>query len=45
MEKTRIRRRGVVGLMTAKGVEGFYSKYGFIERPTQKYGVEMMLFW
>ena len=30
-----------VGLMAAKGKEGFYKKYGFIERPAEKYGPGM----
>ncbi|WP_274377562.1 GNAT family N-acetyltransferase [Desulfotruncus arcticus] len=30
-----------IGLMSAKGKEGFYLKYGFIERPNDIYGAGM----
>jgi GNAT superfamily N-acetyltransferase len=36
---------GFVGLMAAKGAEGFYLKYGFMARPTSDYGPGMILFW
>jgi len=36
---------GFVDLMAAKGAEGFYLKYGFLERPTADYGPGMILFW
>lgn len=36
---------GFVGLMAAKGVEDFYSNYGFMKRPTPDYGPGMILFW
>lgn len=39
------RQGGFVGLMAAKGVEEFYVKYGFMKRPTPKYGPGMILFW
>ncbi len=38
-------RGGFVGLMAAKGAEGFYLKYGFMTRPTKDYGPGMILFW
>lgn len=30
-----------IGLMSAKGIEGFYLQYGFIERPNDIYGAGM----
>jgi GNAT superfamily N-acetyltransferase len=35
----------VVGLMSAKGKEGFYKRYGFWERPNENFGAGMMQFW
>ena len=32
-----------IGLMAAKGKEGFYKKFGFVERPSEKYGPGMCL--
>lgn len=34
-----------VGLMASKGLEGFYSKYGFISRPNEYFGPGMTQFW
>lgn len=34
-----------VGLMSTPGKEGFYSKYGFIKRPTDNLGSGMVLFY
>ena len=34
-----------IGLMSAKGLEKFYSKYGFIERPNEYFGAGMTQFW
>jgi GNAT superfamily N-acetyltransferase len=34
----------MVGLMAAKGKEGFYRKFGFIERPNDIYGPGMIRF-
>lgn len=34
-----------VGLMASKGLEKFYSKYGFIERPNEYFGCGMTQFW
>ncbi len=35
----------VVGLMAAAGKEGFYERYGFVRRPTERLGAGMTLFW
>lgn len=35
----------VVGLMSAKGKEEFYEKYGFWKRPNEYFGHGMMQFW
>ena len=35
----------VVGLMAAAGKEGFYERYGFTRRPTERLGAGMTLFW
>jgi GNAT superfamily N-acetyltransferase len=32
-----------IGLMAAKGKEGFYKKWGFIERPAEEYGPGMCM--
>jgi ribosomal protein S18 acetylase RimI-like enzyme len=34
-----------IGLMAARGVSGFYEKYGFAQRPTEQYGPGMFLIW
>ncbi len=34
-----------VGLMSAKGKEAFYEKYGFTVRPTERLGAGMTMFW
>jgi GNAT superfamily N-acetyltransferase len=34
-----------VGLFSAKGLEKFYSKFGFIERPNEYFGSGMTQFW
>jgi predicted GNAT family N-acyltransferase len=34
-----------IGLFSVKGVEEFYKKFGFIERPNQQYGAGMFQFW
>ena len=41
--KARCPKSAFVGLMAAKGKEGFYRKYGFIERPCTSYGAGMCL--
>lgn len=35
----------VVGLMAAKGKEGFYERYGFTKRPNEKLGSGMTILW
>ena len=47
MEYVRVNAHcgGFVGFMAAKGTAGFYTKYGFIERPTSDNGPGMILFW
>ena len=35
----------IIGLMSAVGKEAFYEKYGFMVRPTEKYGAGMTMFW
>lgn len=35
----------VVGLMSAKGKEQFYQKFGFWQRPNEDFGHGMMQFW
>jgi GNAT superfamily N-acetyltransferase len=35
----------IVGLMSSKGKEPFYKKYGFINRPTETLGSGMTIFW
>ena len=37
--------RAVIGLLSAKGKEAFYEKFGFIHRPNEKYGNGMFMFW
>jgi GNAT superfamily N-acetyltransferase len=35
----------IVGLMAAKGKETFYTRYGFVVRPTDTLGPGMIMFW
>ncbi len=35
----------VVGLMSAAGKEAFYEPFGFVRRPTDRFGCGMTLFW
>lgn len=35
----------IVGLMAAKGKEGFYEKFGFWKRPNEDFGCGMSQFW
>lgn len=35
----------IVGLMCAKGKDGFYEKFGFWSRPNERFGPGMMQFW
>ena len=43
--ETHASRNSVVGLMSAKGVEPFYLKYGFAARPNESLGAGMTIFW
>jgi ribosomal protein S18 acetylase RimI-like enzyme len=38
-------QNSIIGLMSAVGKEAFYEKYGFMVRPTEKYGAGMTIFW
>ena len=35
----------IIGLMSSKGKESFYERYGFTNRPTEKLGSGMTIFW
>jgi GNAT superfamily N-acetyltransferase len=35
----------VIGLMAAKGRENFYQQYGFVQRPNDRLGCGMTIFW
>ena len=37
--------RAIIGLLSAKGKEAFYEKFGFIPRPNETYGKGMFMFW
>ena len=41
---THATENSTIGLMSAKGKEGFYHKYGFISRPNEKLGAGMCIF-
>ena len=41
---SKAEKGSVIGLMSAKGVEKFYKKFGFFERPDEKFGAGMMKF-
>ena len=43
--QARARAGAFIGLMAARGVSGFYEKYGFAQRPTEQYGPGMFLIW
>ena len=36
-------KNSYITLMAAKGKEGFYEKFGFFKRPTEKFGCGMMI--
>jgi GNAT superfamily N-acetyltransferase len=42
---TRAAAGAVVGLMSAAGKEAFYEPFGFVRRPTERFGCGMTLFW
>jgi len=43
--RAQARHNTIVGLMSARGKEAFYERYGFTPRPTEKHGAGMTLFW
>lgn len=43
--RTHAHHNTIVGLLSAKGKESFYEKYGFISRPNDKLGCGMNIFW
>jgi len=43
--RTHASHNSIIGLMSAKGKESFYEKYGFINRPTEIFGSGMTMFW
>ena len=38
---TQARKNAYIALFAAKGLEPFYARYGFMARPTEKYGAGM----
>jgi ribosomal protein S18 acetylase RimI-like enzyme len=38
-------QNSIIGLMSARGKEDFYARYGFVQRPNDKLGCGMSLFW
>ena len=43
--RTHASHNSIVGLMSAKGKEPFYLRYGFTMRPNDAFGAGMTLFW
>jgi GNAT superfamily N-acetyltransferase len=43
--KKNAHKRSYIGVFTGKGLEGFYRRYGFWERPNDVMGAGMMQFW
>jgi GNAT superfamily N-acetyltransferase len=41
--KQKAKKASFIGLFAAKGTEGLYEKYGFVERPNETYGPGMFL--
>jgi ribosomal protein S18 acetylase RimI-like enzyme len=41
--KRKAKKGSFIGLFSAKGTEGLYKKYGFVERPNETYGAGMFL--
>ena len=39
------RNNSIIGLMSAKGKEQFYERYGFVRRPNDRLGCGMIIFW
>ncbi len=42
--RAHVHSGSIIGLMSAKGKETFYERYGFFVRPTEKYGAGMTMF-
>jgi ribosomal protein S18 acetylase RimI-like enzyme len=43
--RTHASKNSIIALMAAKGKEGFYERYGFTQRPNDRLGCGMTLFW
>jgi GNAT superfamily N-acetyltransferase len=43
--ESHVHRGAFIGLMAAKGVDGFYEKFGFSARPSERYGPGMCRVW
>jgi predicted N-acetyltransferase YhbS len=41
----QVKHSAIIGLMSAKGKEPFYERYGFIPRPNENLGSGMTLLW
>ena len=41
--KEKVQEYSYITLMSAKGMESFYEKFGFFKRPTDEYGYGMMV--
>jgi GNAT superfamily N-acetyltransferase len=38
-------KNSIIALMSARGKESFYERYGFVQRPNDKMGCGMTIFW
>ncbi|MFC1958345.1 GNAT family N-acetyltransferase [Chloroflexota bacterium] len=43
--RTHASHNSIIGLLSAKGKEQFYEHYGFVIRPTDRFGSGMTIFW
>jgi len=43
--RSQVKHGAIIGLMSAKGKEPFYERYGFISRPSERLGSGMTIFW
>ncbi len=43
--RTHASHNSIIGLMSARGKERFYERYGFVARPTERLGSGMTMFW
>jgi len=43
--ETHLTAGAFAGLMAAKGAQDFYRPYGFVERPSERYGPGMIRYW